>query len=583
MKKYVVKLGTLVTLFALYGCGGGGTETKQKSPLPNESNESGGAANVFKPDHAVAMDNDSTRISKMLAIADIVYLDSDITNGGLNYDFKHDNSDGYYAEHVNDGYIHTGIDMASRKGAGVNIGSLVNGTVIDINTDSGGVIVQTHINDTVYHITHLHLDNISVKVGDTVKQSQHIGFESNVSNFNLSQHLHIEASVPCIYRENGNPGLLSISPNSSKWDYAVDPLSLVDFIVNDGSAIVQANTFFLNVNFIDESGKSINFEPGKKNYIDGCALNPKGFEDEVFFTITDKDNIELYNKDYDVSHLLSADRTVLSFHPYYFGTEEPFKAGGNAAKLKINVTENGGNSTLKELDVSALPEDKDNDTIFEMDLASEYFYFTDYPRFKGCVSDADGISSLTVKVRDIERNIHYPNYVRSESSEDPITGLEKCEGETGRVVDDLRYRGVSDLTLGKYSIEVEAKDASGNIRRSDLFRFEVRNQVSTLEGIGILKSNSSNKYVLKRIEYDSNYFKGMSIPTSCIHVKIKDDDYHITQGFVQNDIDLGFDRLEFSKSFPSITVAGSYPYKVYYKCSESTPETTLATGTLTYE
>ncbi|MBL7005434.1 MAG: hypothetical protein ISR69_15575, partial [Gammaproteobacteria bacterium] len=121
MNKINHSLASAIALIFLSAC-----ETEEETTAPvNETGNteevlSGGGAITFTKALAVESDNDPVRIARMQKLSSIAYLDTEA--GSINYDYRHNNNDGYYIS-VNDGIIHTGIDyQGSPKNS--KIGSL---------------------------------------------------------------------------------------------------------------------------------------------------------------------------------------------------------------------------------------------------------------------------------------------------------------------------------------------------------------------------------------------------------------------------------------------------------------------------
>lgn len=96
-----------------------------------------------------------------------------------------------YSSTYSDMRLHTGVDIACKKGTSVS--SCADGKVINIelNTSMGNVITIDHSNGVVAKYSAI--DNIKVEKGDTVKAGDIIGTSATVpSECNDEAHLHLE-------------------------------------------------------------------------------------------------------------------------------------------------------------------------------------------------------------------------------------------------------------------------------------------------------------------------------------------------------------------------------------------------------
>ncbi len=587
---------TLITLTLaslLTGCGGSEsnsendqyTETVADSGGGNTTtdNSGGGATSTFSAALGVATANNASRIESMRAMANIVYADNNIDNGTLNFDFKQGNEVGYYLTSESDGSLHTGVDIQSGQSSNsIKIGSLVNGTVVDINNEFGAVVVQTLIDDTPYHISFLHLGNIQVDIGDEVTQGQILGYESNTSKYNISQHLHIEAFTPCM--ESIQNQLLDVKPDATTWEFAVDPISIMHGILERGSTTPSHKTHFLNVSF--DEGKS--FVPGVQNQLQGCAFNSGGFEEELTFQILDEDSAVLASETYNIKNAnnLFSSETVADLRDYKFGTETEFLAGGNASKLAITLKQKNDTKTTYELDVSSLPPEEDRSTSVDYELAGNYFYFTDAIELKGCIDDPDGIESLTIKVKDETNKTWLQPYTRGLGKEDTLDSLEACspERENSKSLDSVKFKSPYNVPLGSYSMYLEVVDTNGFITDSETIQFEVKNSVASVEHTtGNPIAGGSNKFVIKRIENDEQYHQIVNLPQSCLRFEINEN-IKIIYGNVEQADDLGIYRQYFNTYFTTDQVpAGAHYYEFYSQCDQTDPKVVLSDGIFTFE
>lgn len=584
---------TITLLSLLTGCGGSGsnsendqyTETAVDSSDDNTTTDSsgGGATSTFTAALGVATANNASRIESMKAMANIVYADNNIESGTLNYDYKQGNEVGYYLTDANDGTLHTGVDIQSgQSSSSIKIGSLVNGTIVDINNDFGAIVVQTLIDDTPYHISFLHLGNIQVEIGDEVTQGQTLGFESNTSKYNISQHLHVEVFTPCM--ETIQNQLLDVKPDATTWEFAVDPISIMYGILERGSSTPTHKTHFVNVSF--NEGNS--FVPGVQNQLQGCAFNSGGFEEQLTFQILDKDSAVLSSETYNIkaANNLFAAQTVADLRDYKFGTEPDFLAGGTASKLGITLQQKNDTKTTYDLDVSSLPPEEDRSTSIDLELAGNYFYFSDAIELQGCIDDPDGIESLTIKVFDKKNNTWLQPYTRGLGQEDTLDGLEACspELENSKSLNSVKYKSPYNVPLGSYSMYLEVVDTNGYITDSETLEFEVKNSVASVEHTtGNPIAGGSNKFVIKRIENDEQYHQIVNLPQSCLRFAINEN-IKIIYGNVEQADDLGIYRQYFNTYFTAVQVpAGAHYYEFYSQCDQTDPKVILSDGIFTFE
>lgn len=92
--------------------------------------------------------------------------------------------------------LHAGIDIA-KAGSSVPVVAAADGTVIRSYYGSGygnAVFVSHNIEGEVFTTVYAHLQNRSVKQGDTVKKGDFLGYMGNTGN-STGQHLHFEVHV----------------------------------------------------------------------------------------------------------------------------------------------------------------------------------------------------------------------------------------------------------------------------------------------------------------------------------------------------------------------------------------------------
>ena len=103
------------------------------------------------------------------------------------------------------GGFHSGYDIGSGGLTGVKIYATQDGTVEWSGYKSGGIgnCIYIKHDDGVYWSNYMHLDSMSVNVGDKVKAGQQIGIMGN-SGGNYAIHLHFELSPDGNFHSGGN-------------------------------------------------------------------------------------------------------------------------------------------------------------------------------------------------------------------------------------------------------------------------------------------------------------------------------------------------------------------------------------------
>lgn len=93
-------------------------------------------------------------------------------------------------------HFHTGIDLV--KSFRASIYAFVGGEVVHAREGKAGtgfgnmgIVVAVRDKNGSLHC-YVHLDGVSVKVGETVKQGQEIGKQGNTGKFSTGSHLHYE-------------------------------------------------------------------------------------------------------------------------------------------------------------------------------------------------------------------------------------------------------------------------------------------------------------------------------------------------------------------------------------------------------
>ena len=147
--------------------------------------------------------------------------------------------------------LHKGIDIQTNheavlatedKGKVVNVNS-------NANTNGGrSVTVEYNRNDgSIYQCTYMHLDSISVKVGDEVAAGQKLGISGNTGYRTTGEHLHF--------------GVKSISTDGTKRD--IDPAAYLAEIAQKGNISLQvlSNGKDLTAQYKSASQSDANVQP----------------------------------------------------------------------------------------------------------------------------------------------------------------------------------------------------------------------------------------------------------------------------------------------------------------------------------
>ena len=147
--------------------------------------------------------------------------------------------------------LHKGIDIQTNheavlatedKGKVVNVNS-------NANTNGGrSVTVEYNRNDgSIYQCTYMHLDSISVKIGDEVAAGQKLGISGNTGYRTTGEHLHF--------------GVISISTDGTKRD--IDPAAYLAEISQKGNISLQvlSNGKDLTAQYKSASQSDANVQP----------------------------------------------------------------------------------------------------------------------------------------------------------------------------------------------------------------------------------------------------------------------------------------------------------------------------------
>lgn len=128
---------------------------------------------------------------------------------------------GYRTHPIRGGKVfHGGIDQVDDKRRKVDVHVIADGTVRIVENKTTGygkhVIVTHFINGKKYETNYAHLDSISVKVGQKLRQGEKLGV-LGTSGTSTGLHLHLGVNSP-IYRYDGG-----------KYPNSIDPMKLIDF------------------------------------------------------------------------------------------------------------------------------------------------------------------------------------------------------------------------------------------------------------------------------------------------------------------------------------------------------------------
>lgn len=129
--------------------------------------------------------------------------------------------------HIGKRLFHGGIDQVDDKRRKVDVHVIADGTVRLVENKKTGygkhVIVTHFINGKKYESNYAHLDSISVKVGQKLKQGEKLGVLGS-SGTSTGNHLHLGINSP-VYNYSGGT-----YPNS------LDPMKLIDFNLKPSQA-----------------------------------------------------------------------------------------------------------------------------------------------------------------------------------------------------------------------------------------------------------------------------------------------------------------------------------------------------------
>ena len=499
--RMTVRTPAMTSLAAmLIACGGGDDSNNSNDPIQaDETLQVGGAQlvscppafgfNEFKVERA-------DRIRKFCQIANMAYAEAGTIDNpivDLTADFMETGE--WYRD--NDHDVHSGVDFAGRRNnlEETLIAAVADGVVEYLQP--GYVVIRSYLPDYGYFaLGYMHMDEMTVALGDTVRRGQIIGRESDILYPGVT-HLHIDA-ISCNQvrdlttwdKTNVETWGNTFEDNGLK-PLVIDLYDLVDPIVA-GEPIVPPGPFWA---CIDSTWN-------------GAGSNPTYGSVEAF----DYLNLDVLNSDGNVvrSESITSASTVANnrvslYNPasdnYTFDASELSTLASGNYTLRMEAQING------ELKYDSLPfylTASDETEFVDLYLNRDtYIYVHQGIEVNGCIATGKMLGSLNV-------TLVQPSGLQFSHLWDPtihtarIKATDDCNGRPGYVVDRLsirdnrgKYEG-SYSELGFYGVDITVNFADGSSTPVDRMTFEYKNQISD---ITLTRTSETGSTLLLEIKY----------------------------------------------------------------------------------
>jgi hypothetical protein len=580
----VISLTTLL----IGGCGDGGSDnnslptstapsastqpvsegdTEEDNEGDNDEGASGGASVNTYTAVLGMLQSTTTRQNIMEDLAKGIYADDGLRIT-LNYDFKQTGEQSYVP-----GKMHSGLDFQSY--ANTPLRSLVNGIVVITDYEHGSVTVEftNTLNGEVYWISYLHMENIQKSVGDTVSVNDVLGSEG--AQKTESRHAHIEVSRPCLLSDS-SLGLLSINPDSTTWQNAVDPMEISQSLLNGYSEAAESRIHFINFYF-----KGQKFVPAQQNEFTGCAYIPKtqnvqqSFSKVVTFDVLDDMDTPQHTETFDVTvgnNYLANGRLIALDNYYHFGTEPVFYQPISLQHLRVTVSDVSNSTQVSRLlDVSSSVAPQ-SDAIIDLNFDWRVNYFDNPVKLSGTVSDSEGVASIVFKMSDKRASdkeyLHEFNFNFDKKD---------CGENCVSIVDyDINN---SKLITGEYDVSVIVTDQNGNETEKSLGDIVIQNPVVDFTFPSTI---TIGKEVLFEVFGEQSLTRIINLPLQ-MKVEIDGQEFSLGNKYETTELSNGFDYLSLKRVLSENDgfKPGTFQYKIVYSLSSFTEEQILYQGTMT--